>query len=291
VSRIQALGFSLALASFSAPAAASAATIRWPADRPFFPCGELTLGECIEFVAQPGDVVEVQTNDPIFEDLLIQKSLILRARAGFAPVLGPVHGIDLLNTGAGATTITVQDFTLEQGRVRAIQISPAAFNVTMRNLTALNALNNEPILELRAASPGPFVFEISGNHLTIPLDSQSPGATAIWVEAYDTQSTTGVIRDNRIDHFDGGQQGAIFLYNGGDARRRAPLGLECAFRTRWYRNDRMPATHGSRFREGPRICSSIRPRRTPQPSGLRIAPRSRTWRTSGWTFRTRPLSV
>src|SRR5262245_34470270 len=71
--------------------AAFAATLTYPSA----PCST-TLQACIA-AAAAGDVVQVATNVPIGEDLLIDKSLTLRPAPGFSPVLNDSASVKLQN--------------------------------------------------------------------------------------------------------------------------------------------------------------------------------------------------
>src|SRR5689334_8533567 len=70
---------------------AVAATFTYPSA----PCST-TLQACIT-TAAPGDVVQVATNVPIGEDLVVDKSLTLRSAPGFSPVLNNDASVSLLN--------------------------------------------------------------------------------------------------------------------------------------------------------------------------------------------------
>jgi predicted nucleotidyltransferase len=203
------------LAAFAGGRNASAATLTWPQSNPALPCFGVGLQTCIG-IAHAGDIVQVATNSPVNEDLTVDKSLTLRAATGFTPVLGALHYIFLSNPALTANVVTLRDFTLEQGRIFAVQTSLSTFNVTLTNLDILNTFNLGPEIQVRTGQPGPYgpiVFDISNNDLTIPANSQFNGAEAISIEGSNAQNVTGVIRNNRIFNFDGGQQGAIGLYN------------------------------------------------------------------------------
>ncbi|MGH7726905.1 MAG: choice-of-anchor Q domain-containing protein [Candidatus Eiseniibacteriota bacterium] len=200
------------LFSSVAVSAASAGTITWSG--PHSPCGA-TLQACID-AASPGDVIEVATNVPIYEDLTIDKSLVLTAALGFSPVLGDPHFVILSNPDPLANQIRFEYFTVTRGFVYALQTSGGTFDVGIQYLTIQNAFDGRPEIQVGTGSPGSFgrvQAGIVGNRLTIPPNSQSFGASAIVLEGGHAASLSGLIQGNRIDHFDGGQEGAIGVFN------------------------------------------------------------------------------
>jgi len=192
---------------------ASALTHTW--NGPASPCGS-TLQGCINGAAA-GDVVQVATNIPINEDITIAKSLTLTAALGFSPVIGDLHFVLLTNPSPLANRIRFEYFTLPRGHVSAVQTSSGTFDVGIQYLTIQNTFNGLPEIEVRTSSPGgPFgalQVGIVGNRLTIPANSQTFPVTAISLEGGNASSLTGLIQQNRIDHFDGGQDGAIGVFN------------------------------------------------------------------------------
>jgi hypothetical protein len=191
---------------------ASAGTVTWSG--PASPCGA-TLQACINGAAS-GDVIEVATNAPIHEDLTIGKSLELLAAPGFSPVLADLRAVLLTNPGALSNRIRFEGFTLTRGRVAAVQGSSGTFDVGIRFVTVLNTFSGLSPIEVRTGSPGafgPVQAGIVGNRITIPANSQPLGARAISLEGGNASSLLGLIQGNRIDHFDGGQDGAIGVFN------------------------------------------------------------------------------
>jgi hypothetical protein len=191
---------------------ASAGTITWSG--PASPCGS-TLQACINGAAA-GDIVEVATNLPINEDITINKSLELTAAPGFAPVIGDLHFVQLLNPAPLSNRIRFEYFTLTRGFVSAVQNSNQTFDVGIQHLTIQNTFNSRPAIEVRNGQPGPFgplQVGIVGNRVTIPPNSQPGPVNAISVEGGNAVSLLGLIQQNRIDHFDGGQDGGIAVFN------------------------------------------------------------------------------
>jgi hypothetical protein len=190
----------------------SALTHTWSG--PASPCGS-TLQGCINGAA-PGDIVRVATNVPINEDITVAKSLELTAAPGFSPVIGPFHFVLLSNPAELANRIRFEYFTLPRGHVFAVQTSGGTFDVGIQYLTIQNTYNSLPEIEVRTGQSGPYgpvQAGIVGNRLTIPPNSQSGPVRAISVEGGDAVSLRALIQQNRIDHFDGGQDGAIGIFN------------------------------------------------------------------------------
>lgn len=190
----------------------AAGTVTWSG--PASPCGA-TLQTCIDGAAA-GDVVEVATNVPILEDLTIAKSLTLTAAPGFTPVIGDLHSVLLTNPAPLANSIRFEHFTLTRGFVSAVQLSSGTFDVGIQFLTIHNNFNGRALIEVRTGQFGPYgalQAGIVGNRLTIPAGSQILGARAITLEGGYATSLLGLIQGNRIDHFDGGQDGAIGVFN------------------------------------------------------------------------------
>src|SRR5262245_17306472 len=73
-----------------------------------------SLQACIN-AASPGDTVQVATNFPISEDLMISKSLTVRAAAGFSPVLNDFAEVSLFNLGDQSNNIVFEGFTFDPG--------------------------------------------------------------------------------------------------------------------------------------------------------------------------------
>jgi hypothetical protein len=177
------------------------------------PCNA-TLQACIDG-AGAGDVIEIATDTPIDEDLEVEKSLTLRAAAGFEPAIAPLNSIFLLNPAGASNAIVLEDLTLERGFVTAVQISNERFDVVVTGLEIRDTFNDRAEIEIRSGQPGPFGllrFEVSGNDLTVP-EGQFRGAAAISIQGGNLRAMRGVVRDNVIQHFDGQQQGAIEVSN------------------------------------------------------------------------------
>ena len=191
---------------------ASAATRTWSG--PASPCGS-TLQGCING-ASPGDIVEVATNVPINEDLTIDKSLTLTAALGFTPILADLHSVLLSNPAPLANSIRFENFILARGLVSAVQSSSETFDVGIQYLTIHNTFNGLPGIEVRTSStPGTYghmQVGIVGNRVTIPPNSQTLGAKAIYIDGGYAQSLLGLVQQNLIEHYDGGQEEAILIY-------------------------------------------------------------------------------
>jgi hypothetical protein len=88
--------------------------------------------------------------------------------------------------------------------------------VGIQYLTIQNTFNSIPEIEVRTGQTGPYgpvQVGIVGNRLTIPPESQNFPVMAIAVEGGYADTFVGLVQQNRIDHFDGGQDGAIGIFN------------------------------------------------------------------------------
>lgn len=167
-------------------------------------------------MASPGDAIVIAQTVTRTEDLLIDKSLTLTSQPGHTLTLTDFPLVRLWNPEPRSNTIVFEGIDLVQGRVSAVQMSSHPFRVTIRDLDIADTFNSGPMIQVRVGQPGPFGpvdFEVTNNRLTIPPASQHFGTDAIAIEGGNASSTAGVVRGNRIDHFDGGELGAISVYN------------------------------------------------------------------------------
>jgi hypothetical protein len=172
-----------------------------------------TLQACIDS-ASPSDIVEVATSSPVGEDLFIDKSLTLRAAAGFSPVLDDVASVVLYNSETKSNSIVFEGFTLNLGFVQATQRSALPFDVRVRNNVFTDTYNDRSAIEIENGFEGPYgvvTFDISDNVITIP-DAYF-AINAIAVNGGHTTTTQGTIRNNKIVQLGGGQSSGIFVAN------------------------------------------------------------------------------
>jgi hypothetical protein len=203
-------GLLLAAALLTALPAAGAVR-RFPGGAP---CNT-TVQACIDGAA-PGDVVELATTTPIAETLQVTKSLTLRPASGFTPVIADLHAIVLLNPAHAANTIDVEGLRLTRGFVSALQLSEREFDVKVSGLEIDDTFNGNTAIDVDAGTAqgplGPIGFEVSGNEITIPPEEDREIA-GIVVFGGPATAVHGVVRDNTIHDFFGGEQGAIEVAN------------------------------------------------------------------------------
>lgn len=196
------------LAAATAHTSIRAATLTFPTAA----CST-TLQACVN-TAAPGDTVEIATNLPISEDLLIDKSLTLRPALGFSPVLNDNASVILLNTAGKSNTIAFEGITLNYGYVEAVQLSSQPFDVKVRNISVTDTFNDRSAVEVRTGLSGlygPVTFDIADNDIRIP-DAYNT-ITAISVQGLSASIFKGSIRNNTIQHLAGGEGGGIQVYN------------------------------------------------------------------------------
>lgn len=198
----------LLIAAAAAHSNTFAATLTFPT-----PSCSTTLQACVT-AAAPGDTVEIATNLPIGEDLLIDKSLTLRPAAGFSPVLNDDAFVLLLNAAGQSNAIAFEGITLNKGYVEAVQLSTRPFDVKVRNISVTDTYNDRSAVEVRTGAYetyGPVTFDIADNDLRIPDAYQT--ITAVSVQGINASTFKGTIRNNHIQHLAGGQGGGIMVYN------------------------------------------------------------------------------
>jgi hypothetical protein len=191
---------------------ATAATRTWSG--PASPCGS-TLQGCIDG-ASAGDIVRIATDTPILENLTITKSLTLRAAAGFSPLLDGTRVIIIRNPNPLANVVVVEGLTFTQGRIIASQLSGNSFDVSLRSLTFRDVPSSFSGIEIGTGTTplyGPCTFSITDNEMTLLRQTSFTQKKAIEVLNEDAFSMHGVIQGNRIDHYAGGQFGAIQCSN------------------------------------------------------------------------------
>ncbi len=169
-----------------------AATLTWPGAAP---CNS-TLQSCIS-AAAPGDVIEIESNDPIDEDLDISdKSLTLRNATGFAPRLADGRSITSDSSVSGTIVISLRGITMRDGRVylQRSGVGNADFRVSrMRLESTTNSADTG--IQIAASNSGNLDVSITHNH----VDAGSSGQ--IW-PGIDIQSlgpvSVGHIAYNRV---------------------------------------------------------------------------------------------
>ena len=191
--------FALCAVALAATTSADAATRTWPGPAP---CNT-TLQACIAG-ADAGDTVEVASNGPIGESLeIFGKSLILRAAAGFSPVLQAGPFSDSIDAFGADTpvAIVIEGLIVRGGTITAYQRGSGPFGVIIRgnlieaegldaNLTAIR------ISTFGSTPTGPVNFAIVDNDIRLGF-LQGDDISAIAIEDL-PGSTIGVIEDNVV---------------------------------------------------------------------------------------------
>ncbi|HET7780047.1 MAG TPA: choice-of-anchor Q domain-containing protein [Rudaea sp.] len=191
--RVLATTIRILLAALAGAAGVCGATARsWPGAAP---C-DTTLQACTDGSAS-GDIVQVQTNGPIAEDVLVLKPLSLVAAAGFRPVFAPGGGILLLySAGAGvAWSTTIDGFTLLDGRV-GVRTSSGDMTVTLRNLD-VSATTSDfgAAVYVENFGTGSMHYDIERNRVRL---NDTTGLQGIIVSSGSGSTLSGKVHDNRI---------------------------------------------------------------------------------------------
>jgi hypothetical protein len=181
-------------------ALSDAATLTWPG---VAPCNG-TLQACID-AAVPGDTVEIATNAPVVEDVLVRKSLHLRPAPGRRPVLARSLDLQVPNLSPGLVAqITVEGITLAESGIRVMHATSTSGVVRLRG----NVIQSVPLagswfngaaVRVTAASSRTLELEITGNL----IDARLPvpgylGHAGLVIAGEGSGELTGLIARNRV---------------------------------------------------------------------------------------------
>lgn len=144
-------------------------TLTWPGASP---C-DTTLQACINAASDEG-TVEIATDDPIDEALLVTTSVTLREADGFTATLANDRDLLILNGDPDSITVVVDGLVLTQGRIRALQQSSGAFDVSFRNIMLRDPDDPTAPLSIGRGIPvgpsGDISFEVSDSTFEKTLD-------------------------------------------------------------------------------------------------------------------------
>ena len=187
-----------------------AATLTFPG---LAPC-DTTLQACIDNVSA-GNIVEVATNGPIDESPRIERSLTLRAAAGYKPRFPALNTISAFTSSSADEEITIEGFVFETGRIFAGHGGSGVLKLRILNNLIEKGFRSRPGIDLFTGTQGEprgFIdFEIADNTITIP-DSSSSGIAISLTQAPEAR---GVIARNRIvmDNHTSDSGGGIAISN------------------------------------------------------------------------------
>jgi hypothetical protein len=196
---------------FASMSAAHAAILTYPGPAP---C-DTTLQSCIDS-AGGGDVVEIATSSPIDESPELKTSLVLRAAAGFSPLLKASNYILATSTGTTDNDFTIQGIIIENGIILVTHSSTGRLNASIIGNTILEGFITNPTISIRAGNVNPPVmgditFSVLNNRITVPMEHQING---ISIDSGNNPTATGVIKGNTIIMQGSDQGAAIDLANG-----------------------------------------------------------------------------
>jgi hypothetical protein len=149
---------------------------------PFPPCTG-TLQACIAM--SPGGV-EVITNEPIDETIVMSNSTVLVAGAGYQPTFAPNHSI-IASSPGGDRSYWIEGFTLPGGLILVQNLHSGSLTATLRN-------NRCRTINIHADTGGPLFFDVSGNEVR-PVH---PDPLPIRVLALDAYGEGQIARDDVI---------------------------------------------------------------------------------------------
>lgn len=216
---------------------AGAVTRAWPG---VAPCAG-SLQACID-ASGATDVVEITTNATIDETLTINKPMVVRAAAGYAPRLAADRGVSGNVNAAGTWTWRVEGLTLVAGFIQFTVSGGAQANVQIignRIERSVSGVAQISVSKAPAVSTT-LNYQLQRNWLSYEWNTFD-GALRAAMQVLDRGpgSSTGLIRDNRItalgneahgilissqdrvhrvalagNHIIGGRRGSIFLRQG-----------------------------------------------------------------------------
>jgi hypothetical protein len=173
-------------------AAPSAFAITWPGPAP---CNT-TLAACITGVAS-GTVVEIATNGPIDENIFFtNKSLTLRAAAGYKPAFAPGRSLGATATGATAVSVTFDGLTVTDAEVALSRSGTADGTFAVRRMRVVTEDPAELArIVIAANSTGALSFDIAENEVDSRCDCITHAAIDVQAQG---PTATGQIRFNKV---------------------------------------------------------------------------------------------
>jgi hypothetical protein len=139
------------------------ALISWPAGPA--PCNG-TLQACVDGVSE-GEVIQLNTNNTIFETITASKQISLVAGTGYRPIFGNGHGIEITGNTSVNRTVRFEGLTLLNGRIayHHFSSSTAAATLMIRNNQILaNSVETEAIRVINS-SDQELTLNIDYNHI------------------------------------------------------------------------------------------------------------------------------
>ncbi len=175
-----------------------------------------TLQACID-AAAVGEVVEIATNGPINETPQIDdKSLTLRAAAGFTPLFSSPNSIFVFGGDIAATNV-VEGITIENGRLLAVQGGEGTFDVTFRDNVVLDTYSYGSAVEIYSGNTqppyGPVLFDVSDNRITVDGFSAGDQIGAISVGGFLSEGSGRITGNVIVQTGEETQNAVIGLYN------------------------------------------------------------------------------
>jgi len=173
------------------------ALIDWPSGPA--PCNG-TLQACVDGVSE-GEVIQLNTNDVIFESITATKQVSLIAGNGYRPTFGSGHGIEITGTASVERTIRFEGLTLLNGRIAYHHFSSSTddANLMIRNNQLLdNSVENEAIRIINSANTT-LTLTVDYNHINYErfTSSSLPRGAINIRNGFDTGTTSGTV-DGRI---------------------------------------------------------------------------------------------
>jgi len=178
----------------------------WPGEAP---CNT-TLQACLN-AGGPNDIINIDSNGPINEDIVLGVSRGLVAGPGFKPAFAPGRSLTASSAGAGDFEIVFRGLTLNDGHVQLTRSGTgnARFRVDdMRLNSTTNSANTR--IRVDAGTSGTVSLLFQGN--TIQSGSSTVDAPAIDIRARGA-IITGAVAFNRIESTRGSSANGIRTFS------------------------------------------------------------------------------
>lgn len=185
-----------------AQASAQAGGGSWPGAAP---CNT-TLQACLNASGE-NDIVNIATNGPIDENIVLGASRGLVAGPGYKPAFAAGRSLSATSSGAGEFEVLLRGLTLNDGHVQLTRAGSGNARFRVENMT-LNSTANAANTRIRvdAATSGTVTLSVSGN--TIHAGSATVDAPAIDIRSRGA-IVVGAVAFNRVESSRGSSANGI----------------------------------------------------------------------------------
>jgi len=141
------------------------------------PCNG-TLQACIN-ASNEGDTVEIHTNSPVNEDLIVHVALSVVAGIGYSPVFTSGNSLRINTTSSGgAISVAVKGLTFEQGLI-SVRITSRPLIIYIENNAILENIPDFPAVYISSTNIALSESVIHVNYNNIKIDSSNSSSAPI----------------------------------------------------------------------------------------------------------------